>query len=884
MAIMTGSRLGPYEIVGALGAGGMGEVYRARDTRLGREVAVKVLPAHLSADAALKARFDREAKTISGLNHPNICVLHDVGSQEGVDYLVMELVDGETLAGRLAKGPIPIEQVLKIGREMAEALDKAHRSGIIHRDLKPGNIMLTKTGAKLMDFGLARPATKEASLATLTAVESPSSPVTQQGMVVGTFQYMSPEQVEGKDLDARSDIFSLGAVLYEMVTGRRAFEGKSQLSVASAILEKEPAPISAVKPLAPANLDHAVRRCLAKDPDERWQTARDLAIELKWIAESGSGSPVAPPIVSRTPRSWKRVWVAWVVLFAAALGLLAGAAIWKGRSEAQGTMYFSAPLPFPARNMSIAPNGHSVAVVGYSETARKNVIWLYELGAAEAKSLPNTEGADFPFWSPDGSALGFFADGKLKRTDLAGGPVRALADAPSGRGGTWNKEGVILFTPSGRLGEGIHRIQAAGGTAEPVSLPDMNHGENTHRWPEFLPDGKHYLYLAGNVSEGGTDALYVGSLDSKETKFVTKSLGNGAYAEPGYVLYYREKTLFAQKFDATRLEVSGEPIPLLTDVQYLSRILHSVYAVSGKVLLAENSSAVSLSRLVWYDRSGKEVGSVGKPDVYSNVQLSSDGRRLGVDKTDAATGNTDVWAIELAGENAKRLTFDPAIDALPVWSPDGKKLVFTSSRRRLFDLYEKNVDAGEPEKELLRQDADLYTMDWSRDGKWLLFISGKDFWTLSFPEKKTQLFMKAEGLLKNAQLSPDGKWVAYASNESGKWEIYVTSFPGANAKWQVSNGGGEQPRWRADGKELFFLSADGKMMTTPVKGGANFDAGTPVGLFQASAREMVATSEQVMYDVSRDGQRFLINTQVKNEEARPMSVVLNWQKLSKEAK
>ena len=763
MTIAAGTKLGPYEIVGALGAGGMGEVYRARDTRLGREVAVKVLPAHMSADASGKARFEREAKTISGLNHPNICVLHDVGSQDGVDYLVMELVDGETLAERLAKGPMPLEQALKIGREIAEALDKAHRSGIIHRDLKPANIMLTKTGAKLMDFGLARPAAVQTNLATLTAVVSPTSPVTQQGMIVGTFQYMSPEQVEGKELDGRSDIFSLGAVLYEMVTGKRAFEGKSQVSVASAILEKEPAPISGVKPLAPANLDHAVRRCLAKDPDERWQTARDLAIELKWITESGSGSATATLAVRPAQWSWKRAWTAWMVLVAAAGGLIAGAAIWKGRSATGGTMYFSAPLPFPARDMAIAPNGHTVAVVGYAEAARKNVIWLYEVGAAEANSLPNTEGADFPFWSPDGNSLAFFADGKLKRLDLAGGPVRALADAPSGRGGTWNKEGVILFTPSGRLGDGIHRIPAAGGTPEPLSLPDMNHGENTRRWPEFLPDGKHYLYLAGIVSESGTDALYVGSLDSKEAKFLTKSLGNGAYAEPGYLLCYRDKTLFAQKFDARQLEVSGEPIPLLTDVQFLSRILHSVYAVSGKVLLAESSSAVSLSRLVWYDRSGKEVGSVGNAGEYSNVQLSWDGRRLGVDKTDTTTGNTDVWAIELAGRNEKRLTFDAAIDALPVWSPDGKKVVFTSNRRHLFDLYEKDVDAGEPEKELLKQDGDLYTMDWSRDGKSLLYLSGKDLWALSLPEKKPQLFLKAEGLLKNGQFSPDGRWVAYAS-------------------------------------------------------------------------------------------------------------------------
>jgi len=562
----------------------------------------------------------------------------------------------------------------------------------------------------------------------------------------------------------------------------------------------------------------------------------------------------------------------------AGLGLLLGTVWWRGRKSAEETMYFSAVFPFSARNMAIAPNGHTVAVVAYQEAARQNVIWLYELGAREAKSLGDTEGANFPFWSPDGKSLGFFGDGKLKRLEIAGGPARVLCDAPSGRGGTWNKEGMILFTPSGRLGGGIYRIPAGGGTPERVSMPDTSIGENTHRWPQFLPDGKHYLYLGGNVSGGiETDAIYVGAVDSKERKFLTKSLANGTYAEPGYLLFYRENTLFAQRFDAKKLELSGDAMPLLTDVQYLGRILYAAYAASGNgLLLAENRSAVSLSRLVWYDRKGNEVGRVGKPDDYSNVALSPDGKSVAVDKSGGATANTDVWVYDLQGESEKRLTFDPAIDALPAWSPDAKEVVFASSRRQLFDMYVKDVSAGEAEKELLRDTEDLYPTDWSHDGKTILYMNGRDFWTLAIPERKGSLFIKATGLLNSAHFSPDAKWVAYASNESGKWEIYVTNFPEAKAKWQVSNGGGEQPRWRADGKELFFLSGKGRVMSVQVKGGTNFDAGTPVELFQANPRELVATSEQCVYDVSRDGQRFLINTQVKQADSEPMSVVLNW--------
>jgi eukaryotic-like serine/threonine-protein kinase len=874
MPLVLGTKLGPYEIVGPLGAGGMGEVYRARDTRLQRMVAIKILPAHLSSDSARKQRFEREAKTVSSLNHPHICVLHDVGHQEGIDYLVMECVEGETLAKRLEKGPLPVEQVLKLGAQIADALEKAHRAGIVHRDLKPGNVMLTATGAKLLDFGLAKHAAPLASAATLTAA-SPTSPVTEQGTIAGTFQYMSPEQIEGKELDGRSDVFSLGAVLYEMLTGQRAFEGKSQLSVASAILEKELAPISSVKPMTPPVLDHAVKKCLAKLPDERWQSASDLASELKWIAESGTqaaGAAVTPA----TTKSRERV--AWLIAGTLTIALVV-TSIWLRNSKPPGhTMYFPAPMSFPASDIAIAPNGHTIAVLGHLESARKNALWIYELGSQTARNLAGTEGATYPFWSADGRYLAFFADGKLKKLEILGGPVQIICDAPSGRGGTWNKDGVIVFTPDARSGVGLYRVSASGGIVTPLSTLDKNRRELSHRWPMFLPDGSHYLYMAANFAgQKGADAIFVGSLDSNEKHFVVEASANGAYAAPEYLLFYRDKTLLAQRFDLKRFTLTGEARVVLTDLQYQPQVKRALFAVSENgLLVAQTGSGVALSHLVWLDRKGKDLGAIGKPDVYGNVSIAPSGKSLAVSVTDIASQNTDIWTYDLQRGNTKRLTFNPAQDSVPIWSPDTTRLVFASNRRDYNDLYVKNSDGAQEEENIVHSDVDKFSNDWSAEGKYILYTQDTDFWFVTLPELKASLFLKAPSVLRNGQFSPDGKWVAYASNETGKWEIYVTSFPVPRGKWQVSVGGGEQPRWRGDGKELFYLSPDSRVMAVPVTTGANFDSGTPVTLFQAAPRQPIPIYDLFVYDVSRDGQRFLIITPVKEAETAPMSIVLNW--------
>jgi eukaryotic-like serine/threonine-protein kinase len=881
MALNSGTKLGPYEIQQMLGAGGMGEVYRARDVRLERTVAVKVLASHLSSSPELKQRMEREARAISSLNHSNICHLYDIGSEDGTDFLVMEYLEGETLAQRIAKGPLPLNEILKIGIAVSEALAAAHRQGIVHRDLKPGNIMLTKAGAKLMDFGLAKSAAAGASSGISSAPllsaartmsgASPLSPLTTTGTLLGTIQYMAPEQIEGKEADARSDLFALGGVFYEMLTGTRPFEGKSQISVASAILEKEPEPISKSQPLTPPAFEQIVTTCLAKNPEDRFQSAHDIVLQLKWIAQSGTAA-VRPT----EQKGSSRELLVWRIVAVLALIVVALVLFWRGSKGTEQTTYFSAPLPFAARDVAVSPNAHTVAVVGHRESERSNLLWIYEPGSQGATSLANTEGATYPFWSTDGQSLGFFADGKLKKLNLSGGPVLTLCDAPSARGGAWNKDGVIIFTPSGHLGVGLYRISASGGTPTQITVPDKNLTEDSHRWPQFLPDGIHYLYSAIHLS-GRRDlsSVYVGSLNSDEKRLVTKASANVAYIAP-YLLFYRDQTLFGQHFDAKTFELTGEAIPILTDVQYSPRISRAVFAASStNLLVAQKAGDTGASQFLWFSRQGQEIGTALKPGIYGNIILSPNGKIVASDTTDPVSQNTDIWIYDLETQSAKRLTFDPAIDSGPIWSPDGTRIIFGSNRGVTFDLFLKDTNGAQEEKHILQDGPDRFPSDWSRDGKYVLYERGTDLWFLTMPELQPTQFLKASSTLKNGQFSPDGKWVAYSSNESGRWEIYVTSFPEAHGKWQISNSGGDQPRWRGDGKELFYLSSDGKLNAVPVKTGANFDAGTPVPQFQANPRELVATSEQSSYDVSKDGQKFLINTQPKSATA-PMSVVLNW--------
>ena len=876
MSLIPGTRLGPYEILAPIGAGGMGEVYRARDPKLNRDVAIKILPEGLAMDPVALARFEREAQAVAALSHPNILSIFDFGVDRGASYAVMELLDGQTLRDQMGGGSVPPRKAVEYALQMAAGLGAAHARGIAHRDLKPENVFVTRDGhVKILDFGLAkqRPvASADATAAATRHVE------TGQGTVLGTVGYMAPEQVRGQAVDHRADIFAFGAVLYELLSGRRAFQGTTPADTVSAVLNQDPPALTtSVAAQVPSALDRIVRRCLEKNPDERFHSARDLAFALEAISgsSSGSGAAVAPGGAAGFRILSARL--AWLICGALIVSAVAGVIWWRNPKPVPETMHFSVPFAIAARDIAAAPNGHTVAVVGYKESARKNVIWLYEVGSPEASGLADTEGASFPFWSPDGRFLAFFADGKLKKIEAAGGPVQTLCDAESGRGGTWNADGVIIFTPSGHLGTGMSRISvAAGGTPTPISTPDARRGGNTHRWPVFLPDGKHYLYLEANVRGGSeVDGIYVGLLDSNEKRFVVKTSMNVAYAA-GYLFFYRDKTLLAQRFDLKSFELTGEPTAVFQEIQYLPRVNRLVFSVSenGRLFAQKNSEA-ALSRLTWFDRNGNVVGVVGTPDVFSNVALAPNGR-VAVDKTDNGSQNTDLWTYDLKPDSSpKQFTFDSAIDAMPVWSPNSDRLLFASSRQQVFKLYLKNADGAHEETLVVPTDSDCLPNDWSRDGKYVLYGRGRALWLLSIPELKSSLFLKARATLKNGQFSPNGKWVAYASNESGKWEVYVTSFPGARGEWRVSTGGGEQPRWAGNGREIFFL-ADGKIMAAPVSTAAAFDPGTPVALFDVSPREVLALTEQIVYDVDRSGQRFLINTQVKKVETQPFSIVLNW--------
>jgi serine/threonine protein kinase len=868
MLLAAGTRLGPYEILAPLGAGGMGEVYRARDVRLERTVAIKILPAQFCSDSVHKQRFEREAKTISNLNHPHICVLHDIGHRDGIDYLVMECVEGETLAKRLEKGPLPLEQLLKLGAQIADALDKAHRNGVVHRDLKPGNIMLTSGGAKLLDFGLAKLVAPLASLATLTATKR-ESPVTEQGTIVGTFQYMSPEQVEGKELDGRSDIFSLGAVLYEMVTGQKAFAGKSQLSMASAILEKEPTPISVLKPMTPPAVDHAIRRCLAKDPDDRWQTARDLALEMKWIAEVGPLPGAASPSSTKKQVSPAMAWGFAATCLLALVAIVATLFL-RPTVRVQSIRASLLPPPnssFLPNNFAVSPDGRQLAFVALGSDG-KTALWVRALSASGAQQLNGTEGASFPFWSSDSRQIGFFADARLKTVDVASDAVQVLCDALFAWGGTWNRDGTIVFGPD--LRGPLYRVPASGGAPAPVTRIVRKGSIQTDRWPFFLPDGKHFLYFAdwSSPADPQGDGIYIGSVDAGEGKLVSAELQGNVFFASGHLLYVRARTLMAQPFDTDRLETTGSAIPL-TEQELEQRISYAIFgfSVSQNGVLVFQSAADSASRLVWYDQSGKEAGQLS--DVgYADPNLSPDGRFLAVSSDDQHNGKHFIRVYDFKRGISTRLTSN-GDEHYPVWSRDGKQIAYRTGGIA-GDSYEVPSDGSGPPKILLKSDVRAGPQDWSPDGR-LMFMTVSDqhpFPSLAVyspSDHKIEPFA-AEGV--EAKFSPDGKWVVYVGPGRG---ILVEPFPGPGRRTQVSTGTAAQPRWSHDGRQIFFIQSDRKLIAV------SFDpktgtASAPRVLFQTRiAAERIANWQ---YDVAPDG-RFIINSLPSNT-ASPLTLMTGW--------
>ena len=879
MTLEVGTRLGPYEISLPVGAGGMGEVYKAKDTRLGRDVAVKVLPAHMSSSAELRQRLEREAKTISQLSHPHICMLHDVGHQNGTDYLVMEFLEGETLAERLAKGALPMEQALRVGIETAGALDAAHKSGIVHRDLKPGNIMLTKTGVKLLDFGLAKlaaPTEKEISQATsLPTAMQASQPLTTRGTILGTFQYMAPEQLEGREADARSDIFAFGCVLYEMLTGQKAFSGKSQASLISSIMGSDPPPISSIQPMIPASLDRIVKGCIAKEPEHRWSTAHDVMLQLQWIAEGGSMAGVPAPVVARRKNREKLSWAIAAAAVLAAAGFAWGFV--RRAPKPAPVVRFDIATPPDVTTLDvprISPDGRTLAFDAV-DTGGKARIWIRPLNALMAQPLPGTEGGVRPFWSPDSKFIGFMADGVLKKVDVAGGPPTKICDAPGGSDGSWSPEGVILFDGTGT--DPIYRVSAAGGTKAIAVKLDPAKKETSVGWPEFLPDGKHFLYLL--TGEKAEDSAYwIGSIDSNERRLLAPAQTLVTYAPPGYLLFVRDRTLVAQPFDAKALKTKGEPVPLAeqigTDNVGLAR-----FSVSRNGVLAYRTGETG-GRLLWRDRSGRELESLGDPGNHGNPRLSRSGDRLAFNLADARNGKADIWIRDLARGVNSRFSLGAGNNVRPVWSPDGATIVFGSDRDGTLNLYEKSTRGQAVEKPLLQSDEAKTATDWSPDGRYILYTSTSpktlnDLWALpTFGERKPiPIAVGPFGEL-NAMFSPDGRFIAYQSGESGRVEIYVQTFPDGTGRWQVSNGGGIDPSWRADGKEIFYRSPDQKLIAVEIRSTASeIEAGIPKVLFPITVRPGGGRNR---YVPSADGQRFLIDAPLGREAMSPTTVVLNW--------
>jgi len=881
VALAAGTKLGPYEIQAPLGAGGMGEVYRARDTRLGRDVAIKVLPPQFSSDPLRKQRFEHEAKAISTLNHPHICVLHDIGHQDGVDYLVMECVEGETLAKRLEKGPLPLEQVGKYGTQVADALDKAHHKGIVHRDLKPGNIMLTKSGAKLLDFGLAKPVAAFAGLATLTSA-SAESLVTEEGKIVGTFQYMSPEQVEGKELDGRSDIFSLGAVLYEMATGKQAFEGKSHLSMASAILEKEPQPISLIRPMTPPALDHAISRCLAKDPEQRWQSAVDLKAELEWIA--AAGSQVAAAKARTLPSAWGRTlpWGLATMLTLVVVVLIVRDVFRATQAPTRRIARVVVTIPptdrlelGPLPHLALAPDGSRLAYV--ANHGGSTQLYLRSIDRFEATPIPNTENAESPFFSPDGQSVGFFAQGKLKKISLSGGAPLSLCSAPVNRGGSWGPDDTIIFAPS--ITSGLFRVSAAGGTPKPLTVPDRKKGEFGHRWPEILPDGSAVLFTVWTGTSFDDARIEVLSLETGKRRVLAEGGTYARYVPSGHVVYARAGGLLAVPFDLRRLVVTGPPVSILEGVNMNPTFGAAEFSSStdGSLAYVAGGSRLSQRTLLWVDRKGAPQSLPAPPRGYLAPRLSPDGQRLAL----AIEGtNPGLWLYDLARGTLTRLTASLPIP-FPIWTPDGKHVTFASAPGGELNLYWMPADGSGAAEPLTTNENAQWPGSWSPNGRVLAFseadpTTGYNIWVLGLQgERKPRPFLQTPSDEYGPVFSPDGRWLAYGSDESGRQEIYVRPFPGPGGKWQISTEGGVQPAWARNGRELIYRDGD-KIMAAPVETTPVFAAAKPKLLFEGHYESGVFAFER-NYDVSPDGQRFLM-IKASEQESAPtqLNVVLNW--------
>jgi len=884
MSLFSGARLGPYEIVAPLGAGGMGEVYRAKDTRLERIVAIKVLPQHLSSSPEVRQRFEREAKTISQLSHPHICALYDVGNQDGVEYLVMEYLEGETLANRLVKGPLPLEQMLRYSIEIADALDKAHRQGIVHRDLKPGNVMLTGSGVKLVDFGLAKfAAARPAGLSGVTSLPTQAPDLTAEGTILGTFQYMAPEQLEGKEADARTDIFAFGAVLHEMATGKKAFEGSSQASLISAILRDEPRPISQVQPMTPPALDRVVKTCLAKDPDDRWQSAHDVATELKWIAEGGSQTGLLAPVTAQHKTRERVIWasagfalaaVAAAIVFRVLAGFtpspfptpqaIKRMTIKLPDTEPLALAKFT-PLGIGRTSVALSPDGSLLAYA--AERNGKSQLYLRALDRFDAKPIPGTEGAYNPFFSPDGRSLGFFSENTLKKVSLQGGEPVTLCEARIPHGASWGPDDTIVFADS--EGFNLSQVPASGGKPQVFKLEGLR-----AFYPEFLPGGKAVLFSIFSSFNPDYYQIAVLSLATGERRVLLEGGTNPRYAASGHIVFARAGTILAAPFDLSRLTVTGPAVTLIEGIR-TEEWGAAQFALSPEGTLVYVSGAPAwIGKLTWVDHQGISKPLAAPAQAYGPVRISPNGQRLVVS---VAGATKDVWIYDLAREQFTRLTTE-GFDDEPLWTQDGKRVIYRSSAPNQFQLISKLADGSGAEEALTTSKYRLAPSSWSPDGKLLAFHelgpdTGLDLWMLPLEgDRKPYPWLETKFNEWGARFSRDGKWIAYTSDESGQYEIYVRAYPGPGGKWQISASGGEEVVWSPDGRKVFYR--DGlKWMSAAVQTQPEFRADAPKVMFEGPYLNVPGVS----YDVAPDGQHFvMIEENQKQAPTTQLNIVLNW--------
>jgi eukaryotic-like serine/threonine-protein kinase len=907
-SLRAGRRIGVYELVGPLGSGGMGEVYRARDTRLGRDVAIKVLPREFTLNPERLARFEREAHVLASLNHPHIGAIYGLEDEaaEGthISALILELVEGETLAERLQRGPMPIEEALMVARQIADALDAAHEKGIVHRDLKPGNIKITPNGlVKVLDFGLAKVGAGARTAPDL----APSPPVTvertRDGIILGTPAYMSPEQARGKPIDKRADIWSFGCVLYEMLTGCGAFAGDTLSDTIAVVLEREP-DWSALPGKTPVAIRHLLTRCLEKDPQQRLRDIGDVRFDA--IADDSADVASSAPVHGSRLRILAAASAAALVT-----ALVVGGVFSLRRAPADVRAYrTSIPLPAgvklpPIGGFALSPDGRRLAFndMGTDGASR---LWVQSLDELAARPLAGTERARGAFWSPDSRFIGYFAGGKLMRIDADGGPPLALADANSAPGGAWSRDGTILFASFGP-GNPLRRVPASGGAASSATALRADTGESQHWFPFFLPDDRHFLFFAiGNKTAGpnGPSGLYVTTLDSDERKLLVPGGSNVAYAQD-HLFFLREQTLMAQRFNVERFELAGDGVPIAEGVT-IGGTSGAVgdFSVSQVGVLAYRTgpagvggSAAVPSQPRWFDRRGQQIGLLGDKARAGDLELAPDGRRVAMSIFDPAQRNRDIWLFDVARGLRTRFTFVPAEEWRPIWSPDGNHVVFNSNRKGHMDLYQKASSDSGAEEELLVSSLDKFPWDWSPDGRFILFSvadlkTGPDLWVLPlFGDRKPFPVVQTPFREDAGRFSPDGRWIALSSDESGRTEVYVVPFRGVSGapngaaalgtlggKWQISTTGGNWPQWRRDGKEIFYLTPANKMMSAVVAGeGSRFEVGAVRPLFDMPASRGIGSN----YDVSSDGQRFLVNTLADDEAPAPITLVVNWPALLK---